>query len=214
MKKWQKVTAVTTATAMTVQLAACGAVEEYGIEETSIPYVEEEIIEETAIATDSVTGEMYDENGELVDIYESDYMDGCDDWYEEEDGSFVCEDESSPYYNNHFFDGIMYATIGAMVASSFYKSKNRVSGTGYYKDDQNNAQSGGGGYSGGTSSSSKSTSTGVTTSPNNGASTGSSSGTETNNAGTTKPSNGASSYTSGKSGFSSGGTSRGGGGGS
>lgn len=204
MMKWKKVAAVTTASAMTIQLAACGSEETY-VEETSESYT-----------TSDGTGEnetyleepVSDDDGELTGLEESEYMDACADWEEQEDGSYVCDDEYSEYHGQHFFDGLMYATIGAMVASSYYQSKNKINGT-KRKDDEGG--SGGGGYRGSSGTSPKTN--GVT----NGSSTGgqtNSSGTSTttdqNKTGTNKPSNGTSTYSSGKSGFSSGGSSRGG----
>lgn len=203
MMKWKKVAAVTTASAMTIQLAACGSEETY-VEETSESYT-----------TSDGTGEnetyleepVSDDDGELTGLEESEYMDACADWEEQEDGSYVCDDEYSEYHGQHFFDGLMYATIGAMVASSYYQSKNKINGT-KRKDDEGGS---GGGYRGSSGTSPKTN--GVT----NGSSTGgqtNSSGTSTttdqNKTGTNKPSNGTSTYSSGKSGFSSGGSSRGG----
>ncbi|WP_431028745.1 hypothetical protein [Lysinibacillus sp. LZ02] len=212
MAKWKKVAAVTTVSAMTIQLAACGS-EEASIEEASeITYTSSEVIEDTGSYEDVTPEEILD--GDVAGIEHSEYFDACADWAEQEDGSYVCDDEYSTYHGQHFFDGLMYATIGAMVASSYYKSKNKISGT--KREEQS---SGGGGYSssGSSSSSSKGTSGATSTSggTTNASTSTSSSGTSTstteqNKAGTTKPSNGTTNYSSGKSGFSSGGTSRGG----
>lgn len=204
MMKWKKVAAVTTASAMTIQLAACGSEETY-VEETSESYTTSDGTgENETYLEEPVSGD----DGELTGLEESEYMDACADWEEQEDGSYVCDDEYSEYHGQHFFDGLMYATIGAMVASSYYQSKNKINGT-KRKDDEGG--SGGGGYRGSSGTSPKTN--GVT----NGSSTGgqtNSSGTSTttdqNKTGTNKPSNGTSTYSSGKSGFSSGGSSRGG----
>ena len=206
MAKWKKVAAVTTASAMTLQLAACGSEGTY-VEETNDAYTTGDIIEQPEAAVEESTSE-YEEavpDSELADLEDSDYLDACADWEEQEDGSYVCDDEYSPYHGHHFFDGLMYATIGAMVASSYYQSKNKVNGTKREEDG------GGSGGSGGAYRGSSSTSRGTngatnsqTTSP------GSSSATEQKKVDLSKPSNGTKSYSSGKSGFSSGGSSRGG----
>ena len=220
MAKWRKVAAVTTASAMTMQLAACGSEETY-VEETS------EVVEDTSSYEEVTAEEVLDED--IAGIENSEYYEACADWDEQEDGSYVCDDEYSSYHGQNFFDGLMYATIGAMVASSFYKSKNKINGT---KRDESTGGSSGGGYYGGSSSSSSKGTSGVTTNSgsttnsnattnpgsttNSNTTTNSSSTststttTESNKAGTNKPSNGSTNYSSGKSGFSSGGGSRGG----
>ena len=207
MAKWRKVAAVTTASAMTMQLAACGS-EEVHVEETSeITYTPSEVVEDTSSYEDVMVEEIVD--GDIAGIENSEYYEACADWDEQEDGSYVCDDEYSSYHGQHFFDGLMYATIGAMVASSFYKSKNKINGT---KRDEYTGSSSGGGYYGGSSSSSSKGTSGATTnsdSTTNSTST-STTTTESNNTGTNKPSNGVTNYSSGKSGFSSGGGSRGG----
>ena len=209
MAKWRKVAAVTTASAMTMQLAACGS-EEVHVEETSeITYTPSEVVEDTSSYEDVMVEEIVD--GDIAGIENSEYYEACADWDEQEDGSYVCDDEYSSYHGQHFFDGLMYATIGAMVASSFYKSKNKINGT---KRDEYTGSSSGGGYYGGSSSSSAKGTSGATTNSssttNSGSTSTSTTTTEPNKAGTNKPSNGATNYSSGKSGFSSGGGSRGG----
>ena len=187
---------------MTMQLAACGTEETYVEETSEIIYTPSEVVEDTSSYEEVTTEEIVD--GDIAGIENSEYYEACADWDEQEDGSYVCDDEYSSYHGQHFFDGLMYATIGAMVASSFYKSKNKTNGT---KRDEYTGGSSGGGYSGGSSSSSSKGTSGATT---NSSSSSNSSTTETNNKGTNKPSNGATNYSSGKSGFSSGGGSRGG----
>ena len=215
MAKWRKVAAVTTASAMTIQLAACGSEEAYVEETSEITYTPSEIVDETASSEGVPAEEVLD--GDITGIENSEYYEACADWDEQEDGSYVCDDEYSSYHGQHFFDGLMYATIGAMVASSYYKSKNKVNGT--KRDEYTGSSSGGGYYGGSSSSSSKGTSgattnssstTNSSTTTNSGSSSTSTTTTESNNTGTNKPSNGATNYSSGKSGFSSGGGSRGG----
>ena len=203
MAKWRKVAAVTTASAMTMQLAACGSEETYVEETSEIIYTPSEIVEDTSSYEEVTTEEIVDED--IAGIESSEYYEACADWDEQEDGSYVCDDEYSSYHGQHFFDGLMYATIGAMVASSFYKSKNKINGT---KRDEYTGGSSGGGYYGGSSSSSSKGTSGATT--NSSSTSTSTTTTESNKTGTNKPSNGATNYSSGKSGFSSGGGSRGG----
>ena len=214
MAKWRKVAAVTTASAMTMQLAACGSEETYVEETSETIYTPSEVVEDTSSYEEVTAEEIVD--GDITGIENSEYYEACADWDEQEDGSYVCDDEYSNYHGQHFFDGLMYATIGAMVASSFYKSKNKINGT---KRDESTGGSSGGGYYGGSSSSSSKGMSGVTTnsgsttnssSTTNSGSTSTSTTTESNNTRTNKPSNGTTNYSSGKSGFSSGGGSRGG----
>ena len=203
MAKWRKVAAVTTASAMTMQLAACGSEETYVEETSEIIYTPSEIVEDTSSYEDVTAEEIVD--GDIASIENSEYYEACAHWDEQEDGSYVCDDEYSSYHGQNFFDGLMYATIGAMVASSFYKSKNKINGT--KRNEYTGGSSGGGYYSGSSSSSSKGTNGATTNSSSTSTST---TTTESNKTGTNKPSNGATNYSSGKSGFSSGGGSRGG----
>ena len=209
MAKWRKVAAVTTASAMTMQLAACGSEETYVEETSEIIYTPSEIVEDTSSYEDVTAEEIVD--GDIASIENSEYYEACAHWDEQEDGSYVCDDEYSSYHGQNFFDGLMYATIGAMVASSFYKSKNKINGT---KRDEYTGGSSGGGYYGGSSSSSSKGTSGATTNAssttNSSSTSDSTTTTEANKTGTNKPSNGATNYSSGKSGFSSGGGSRGG----
>ena len=148
MTKWRKVAAVTTASAMTMQLAACGSEETYVEETSEIISTPNEVVEDTNSYEEVTTEAIVDEN--IAGIESSEYYEACADWDEQEDGSYVCDDEYSSYHGQHFFDGLMYATIGAMVASSFYKSKNKINGT---KRDEYTGGSSGGGSRGGSSSS-------------------------------------------------------------
>ena len=209
MAKWRKVAAVTTASAMTMQLAACGSEETYVEETSEIIYTPSEIVEDTSSYEDVTAEEIVD--GDIASIENSEYYEACAHWDEQEDGSYVCDDEYSSYHGQNFFDGLMYATIGAMVASSFYKSKNKINGT---KRNEYTGGSSGGGYYGGSSSSSSKGTSGATTNSSSTANSSSTSNstttTESNKTGINKPSNGTTNYNSGKSGFSSGGGSRGG----
>ena len=141
MATWKKVAAVTTASAMTLQLTACGT-EQAVFEETA-----EEIVQ-TDTSYDEATSEPNSEEN-LQAIEDSEFYEACEEWAEHEDGSYTCEDQASSYHGQHFFGGLMYATMGAMLASSYYKSKAR-------KQEQptGSGSGGGGGYGGGSRSSS------------------------------------------------------------
>lgn len=193
MATWKKVAAVTTVSAMTLQLTACGT-EQAVFEET-----DEEIVQ-TDTSYDETTSEP-DSEENLQAIEDSEFYEACEEWAEHEDGSYTCEDQASSYHGQHFFGGLMYATMGAMLASSYYKSKAR-------KQQQPTG-------SGGDSRSSSSTTNGATTTPPNTTNEAPTSPSlnktdSTQNTNTNKPSNGTTNYSSGKSGFSSGGASRGG----
>ena len=110
MAKWRKVAAVTTASAMTMQLAACGSEEAYVEETSEIIYTPSEVVEDTSSYEEVTTEEIVD--GDIASIENSEYYEACADWDEQEDGSYVCDDEYSSYHGQHFFDGLMYATIG------------------------------------------------------------------------------------------------------
>lgn len=192
MAKWKKIAAVSTASAMTLQLAACGS-EQATYEDTVEEIVHSDInYEETPIEPVE-----YEAEENLQAIEDSEFYEACEQWAEQEDGSYTCEDQYSSYHGQHFFGGVMYATMGAMLASSYYKSKAR-------KQDQTSGGSGGGTYGTGSRGSS-STTNGATTTPNTPATN-----TTDSNQNVNKPSNGTTNYSSGKSGFSSGGASRGG----
>ena len=248
--------AVTTASFMVMQLAACGNATEENAEivheipnntdktvvETTYEN-EEETTEEIYEVPDDMTPEEYANaivGEQLEDVSESDMANACEEWQEDEDGSYECLDEDSPYYSQHFFNGLMFATAGAMIGSSLYKSHNLKNGTEKERirssaivsptntrdkaNDQNNTTSGGGGsYSGG----SKTNTNGTVTNGSNGNTSGNTSSISnttssgTNSSNSNSYTNGANpnntnSYTngtsssSGKSGFGSGGGSRGG----
>lgn len=118
-KQIKKYIAVTTASFMAMQLAACGNTE---------------TVEESSSTTDP-TNNVTEENNttaaenDLQSVYDSDMANACDEWKESDDGSFECLDENSPHYAQHFFNGLMYATTGALLGSAIYKSRNLRNGT-------------------------------------------------------------------------------------
>lgn len=118
-KQIKKYIAVTTASFMAMQLAACGNTE---------------TVEESSATTDH-TNNVSEENNttaaenDLQSVYDSDMANACDEWKESDDGSFECLDENSPHYAQHFFNGLMYATTGALLGSAIYKSRNLRNGT-------------------------------------------------------------------------------------
>ena len=153
MAKWKKIAAVSTASAMTLQLAACGS-EQATYEES----VEEIVHSDINYEETPVEPVEYEAEEGLQAIEDSEFYEACEQWAEQEDGSYTCEDQYSSYHGQHFFGGVMYATMGAMLASSYYKSKAR-------KQDQTSDSSGGGTYGTGSRGSS-STTNGATTTPN------------------------------------------------
>ena len=206
-KQMKKYMAVTTASFMAVQLAACGNSETQTVEEYPT----------TTSTTNTLSEEQTQAtNDELVSVYNSEMADACDEWQEGDDGSYECIDEDSPYYSQHFFNGLMYATAGAMIGSAIYKSRNLKNGT------DRDEQSGGGGSTVPRSTQNakdKSKTNGLTNSTQqkagttSGSSTPSSSNsysTDSSSKSSNSYSNSSSSSSTGKSGFGSGGASRGG----
>lgn len=117
-KQMKKYITVTTASFMAMQLAACGK-------------TETQTVKESTATTDNTTEETNPStagNG-LQSVYDSDMANSCKKWKESDDGSFECLDENSPHYAHHFFNGLMYATAGAMIGSAIYKSHNLRNGT-------------------------------------------------------------------------------------
>lgn len=111
-KQMKKYIAVTTASFMAMQLAACGNTESQTVEESSAPSADtNNVTEENNTATAS---------DDLQSVYDSDMASACDEWKESDDGSFECLDENSPHYAHHFFNGLMYATTGALIGSAMY----------------------------------------------------------------------------------------------
>lgn len=207
-KQIKKYMAVTTASLMAVQLAACGNSETQTAEEYPLT-TSNQVTEDQ---NQAITGD------EIESVYKSEMADACDEWQEGDDGSFECIDENSPYYAQHFFNGLMYATAGAMIGSAIYKSRNLKNGT-----DRHEQSNGGGSAVPRSSSSAKDESkptNGITNSTQNKASS-TSSGSNSYSSGqrsystdsSSKSSNSysnSSSSSTGKSGFGSGGASRGG----
>ncbi|MFJ7887876.1 hypothetical protein ACIQYL_07320 [Lysinibacillus xylanilyticus] len=194
-KQMKNYIAVTTASFMAMQLAACGNTETQTVEES--PATTNNITQENNTTTAG--------NG-LQNVYDSDMANACDKWEESDDGSFECLDEHSPHYAHHFFNGLMYATTGAMLGSAIYKSRNLKNGTD--REDKN-----GGSAAPRTTHSNTTNSNGITTNgtQNPSGTTSSSSNNSTTNNSTSNSSNtnnsnsnteGSKSYSSGKRSYS------------
>ncbi|MGE7023408.1 hypothetical protein [Solibacillus cecembensis] len=153
-KSLVKYTVITTVSALT--LAGCGSTEEtivYSNETIEIDSSPSDTVEITDIVQeealtipDEVITEEYvdsDLDEELVHIGESEYYGDCEVWQESDDGSSECLDENSPLYSQHFFNGLMFASVGALAASSMYKSMNKRDG----EIRRNAGTNTGGGYS-------------------------------------------------------------------
>ncbi|MEY9980653.1 hypothetical protein [Lysinibacillus sp. RC79] len=191
-KQMKKYIAVTTASFMAMQLAACGN-------------TETQTVKESTVTTDNTTEENNTTtagNG-VQSVYDSDMANSCDKWKESDDGSFECLDENSPHYAHHFFNGLMYATAGAMLGSAIYKSHNLRNGT-----DREDKDKGGGSAvprtnPSNTSESKNTNSNGITTngSQNPSGTTSSSSNNSTTNSSNSNTS-GSKSYSSGKRSYS------------
>lgn len=111
MKKQQlkKYAAITTASILTLQLAGCGG----------------DSVTPTTLDNDSTTTvPKNNTEAQIMNVQNSDFAKECDEWNQAEDGSAQCIDEDSPYYAQHFFNGLMFASLGAMVGSSMYKASN------------------------------------------------------------------------------------------
>ena len=156
-KQMKKYMAVTTASLMVMQLAACGNSESQAIEETKDP-----------VDTTTMSGNNHQATNDedLLNVHNSEMADACEEWQESDDGSFECLDENSPYYAQHFFNGLMYATAGAMIGSAIYKSQNLKNGTERDKDSSGAA---------GAASTTTNKSNGMTTGGSSSSSTGTSS---------------------------------------
>lgn len=127
----KKYIAVTTASIMAMQLAACGNTETQTVEESSTTSANSHNFTEQNNTT--TAGE------DLQSVYDSDMANACDEWEESDDGSFECLDENSPHYAQHFFNGLMYASAGAMIGSAIYKSRNLKNGTNRKDESQGSA---------------------------------------------------------------------------
>ncbi|RUL50919.1 hypothetical protein [Lysinibacillus antri] len=231
MKKKQvkKYATLTTASVMTMQLTACNTT-------TSVSH---EVVEEEINVVDELNEQIIEqpidevvEDEYLASVYDSEFAGACDDWDEQDDGSYECIDENSDYYSEHFFEGVMFASLAAMAGSTIYKtynSKNGINKKPMKVTDLTNSNSGGGtssSYSNSGSSSVKektptvkpntntnsTSSTSTTKNSTNNSNSSYSTSSSSNNSYTNSSTNSSSSssYSSGKSGFSSGGTSRGG----
>lgn len=161
-KQLKKYMAVTTASFMVMQLAACGNAETEVVKESD-PVNTTDTIENNAQTTNE---------DELLNVHNSEMADACDEWQESDDGSYECLDENSPYYAQHFFNGLMYATAGAMIGSAIYKSRNLKNG----KERDNHS----GGAAGSTTTTNKSNATNSKNGITTGGSSSTSSGTSTN----------------------------------
>ena len=141
-KQLKKYSVVTTASFMTLQLAACGA----PTSTTPTPQVEDttkSVQKNTAEESNASKGENATADDKVISVKESEYSKSCAKWKENEDGSSQCIDENSPHYSQYFFNGLMFATLGAMAGNAMYKAKTE-------KRDRNGyGGAGGGGYSGG-----------------------------------------------------------------
>lgn len=193
-KSLVKYTVITTVSALT--LAGCGSTEETIVssnnrnEYTPLPSDNEQISEvsqeDVLTVPDDMTPEEFADSildEELSHIEDSEYYMQCEIWTKSDDGSNECLDENSPLYAQHFFNGLMFGSLGALAANGMYKSMNKRDGK-IHQSVVNNA---------------------VVT-PNNSAVR-----ARTNNSGSsTSNTNRTNSYSSGKQGFSSGGASRGG----
>lgn len=223
-KTLAKYASVTTASFMVLQLGACSSMEEQvneviaeqqELEQQNNSIENEEIVYEVP---DDMTKEEYAEallKSENINVHDSDIANACEEWNEKEDGSFECLDENSEYYAQHFFNGLLYATAGAMIGSAIYRQSNLKDGE-RKKEITNNAVVS---PTNTRYSKANSNSTNVNTNKNtnsnkvdlNKSTTGTKSSTETNSASSSSSgSKTNNSYSSGKSGFSSGGASRGG----
>ena len=206
-KQVKKYMAVTTASFLVMQLAACGDTESQAIKESSEPV-------KTTNTSENNNQPTSDED--LLNVHNSEMADACDEWQEGEDGSFECLDENSPYYAQHFFNGLMYATAGAMIGSAIYKSRNLKNGTD--KDDYSRGSAGAAttttnksntpkaDSNGITTGGSSSTSTGITTSGSSSttkeSTTNSSTSNSSTSSGTNTNTNNTNSYSSGQRSYS------------
>lgn len=217
-KQMKKYITVTTASFMAMQLAACGN-------------TETQTVKESTATTDNTTEETNPStagNG-LQSVYDSDMANSCKKWKESDDGSFECLDENSPHYAHHFFNGLMYATAGAMIGSAIYKSRNLRNGTdredkgggsAVPRTNYSNTSESKNANSNGITTNGSQNPSGTTSSSSNNSTTNSSnsntSGSKSYSSGKRSYSNSSNTYSNhsssstGKSGFGSGGASRGG----
>lgn len=214
-----KLSAVTTVSAMV--LAGCTTPSETILDQSNIttsePMVENDILDVETIP-DTMTEEEYADmklEEELANVQDSSFYNSCDKWEEDDDGSVECLDENSEYYAQHFFNGLMFATLGAMVGNSMYKSMNKRDGEVRQSIINNAVVSPNNKATKSNANSSKTTNSSgnVKSSSNNNSSNSSTNNSYSNSNSSSNSnsySNSSNSYSSGKSGFSSGGASRGG----
>ncbi|OXS75503.1 hypothetical protein B1B04_07240 [Lysinibacillus sp. KCTC 33748] len=193
-KQMKKYIAVTTASFMAMQLAACGNTESQTVEGSSAPSTDTNNVteENNSAATAS---------DDLQSVYDSDMANACDEWKESDDGSFECLDENSPHYAHHFFNGLMYATTGALIGSAIYKSRNLKNGTD--REDKSGGSGSAMPRSTNSNTSESKNTNGITTngSQNSSGATSNSSNNSTTNSSHSNTS-GSNSYSSGKRSFS------------
>lgn len=200
--KTKKYLSVTSSVALMLSLTACGTEEGYVEVHTEDTFDEQMVtshIENEEVIQDD------EEIEQLQGIEDSEYAESCDSWTVQEDGSYYCDDEHSQYHGNYFFNGLMFATLGAMVGSSLYKQKNLTNGTmrqNVKRNDEQTGSSSSGGGGAGSAIRSGSSQKSTTTNGSNSNGQSSSQGSTSNSSGTIP--------SGGKSGFGSGGSSYGG----
>lgn len=126
--KLKKYSTVTTASILAFSLSACSAIEEGSEQFTAVDIPDEN---EGYNVPDDQTAEEFAEDmvaASNVSVYDTDMAAACDEWKEIDDGSFQCIDEDSEYYAQHFFNGLMFATLGSMMASKIYSEHNLKNG--------------------------------------------------------------------------------------
>ncbi|WP_285395720.1 hypothetical protein [Lysinibacillus sp. fls2-241-R2A-57] len=194
-KQMKKYIAVTTASLMAMQLAACGNSETQTVEESSTTSANSNNFTEENNTTTA--------GGDLQSVYNSDMANACDEWKENDDGSFECLDENSPHYAHHFFNGLMYASAGAMIGSAIYKSRNLKNGTD--RKDKSRGSVAPSMTKSNTSESKNTKSNGITTNGSqktSGTTSGSSNSSTTNSSNSNSNTSGSKSYSSGKRSYS------------
>lgn len=117
--KLKKYGTVTTASILAFSLSACSSLEESNFENEVYNVPDDKTAEEFA-------EELIAESN--ISVYDTEMANACSEWQEIDDGSFQCLDEDSEYYAQHFFNGIMFATLGSMMASKIYSQHNLKNG--------------------------------------------------------------------------------------
>lgn len=107
-------------------LAACGP-------------METELSNGSEISNSSVGEKVYYENSNAdTSEIDQEYAEQCDQWERLDDGSFQCVSEDSNLFGQYLFEGLMFATIGAMIGNALYKKNNRIDGTASVKNSNYN----------------------------------------------------------------------------